>query len=196
MAENLQLAENVIIIDVAYLNQVITDVKGILEDNTRKTLSDIDLGEWLVYFSLDAGIREGDHKTQVLFIYDGQISDIHSCLPSDLKELDAMACKTVLGELIFSAISSEGFVSQENVYLDLMTLAMDSSDVKRLVLFPSVEYGAKVKENVRKINKGHKEVVCFSLDMPQEQKGFRADSIIFSLMHAWGIKQEDLGIPQ
>lgn len=52
-----------------------------------------------------------------------------------------------LGEFSFISVSSEGLVSRANLYLDLLNIALDSADVKRLMLVPFIDdYGVKLME--------------------------------------------------
>lgn len=52
-----------------------------------------------------------------------------------------------LGEFTFTSVSSEGLVPRANLYLDLLNIALNSADVKRLILVPFIDdYGAKLME--------------------------------------------------
>ena len=66
----IKLSETVVLIDAAFLNFVITDMKGYFEETLRRSLQDIDLSMLTTYLTLDAGITEGKNEVQFLFVYD------------------------------------------------------------------------------------------------------------------------------
>ena len=55
----IKLSETVVLIDAAFLNFVITDMKGYFEDTLQRSLQEIDLSILTTYLTLDAGITEG-----------------------------------------------------------------------------------------------------------------------------------------
>ena len=73
---------------------------------------------------------------------------------SDLKsELDGMAFKGPLGEFCFMAVSSEGFVSRGELYLDLLHIVLNSAEVKKLIVVPFNEkYGEEVENVLKELN--------------------------------------------
>ena len=54
----IKLSETVVLIDAAFLNFVITDMKGYFEDTLQRSLQEIDLSILTTYLTLDAGITE------------------------------------------------------------------------------------------------------------------------------------------
>ena len=66
----IKLSETVVLIDAAFLNFVITDMKGYFEDTLQRSLQEIDLSILTTYLTLDAGITEGKNEVQFLFVYD------------------------------------------------------------------------------------------------------------------------------
>ena len=60
----IKLSETVVLIDAAFLNFVITDMKGYFEETLRRSLQDIDLSMLTTYLTLDAGITEGKNEVQ------------------------------------------------------------------------------------------------------------------------------------
>lgn len=58
----IKLSETVVLIDAAFLNFVITDMKGYFEKTLRRSLQEIDLSILTTYLTLDAGITEGKMK--------------------------------------------------------------------------------------------------------------------------------------
>ena len=64
----IKLSETVVLIDAAFLNFVITDMKGYFEDTLQRSLQEIDLSLFTSYLTLDAGINEGKNEVQFLFV--------------------------------------------------------------------------------------------------------------------------------
>ena len=115
----IKLSETVVLIDAAFLNFVITDMKGYFEETLRRSLQDIDLSMLTTYLTLDAGITEGKNEVQFLFVYDEESDQLVYCHPSDLvKELNGVAFQSPYGEYSFASVPSEGMVSREDLFLD------------------------------------------------------------------------------
>lgn len=199
MTDKVKLAENVVLVDVAYFNSVIEDMKAYFENRLGRKLQDIYTEEWLSYLLLDAGIREGNNEIDVLFVHDAQMDKLSFCNPANLqKELNGVGYNNLLGEFSFTAVSSEGLTSRENLYLDLLTLAVNSADVRQLLLVPFYEiYGDKLRPVLREYgeepdSKINKVITLFSMDQPTRTFGYQWDLLGYSLMRALGIKADDL----
>ena len=131
MAEDVKFAENVILVDVAYFNDVVKDLKRYFELQLGRPLQNIYVEEWASYLALDSGVRDKENNIGVLFVHDGQTDKLLHCDPADLnKDLNGVGFTNQLGEFSFTSVSSEGLVSRANLYLDLLNIALDSADVK------------------------------------------------------------------
>ena len=86
MAENVKLAENVILVDVAYFNDVVKDLKRYFELQLGRPLQNIYVEEWASYLALDSGVRDKDNNIEVLFVHDSQTNKLLHCDPSDLNK--------------------------------------------------------------------------------------------------------------
>ena len=75
----IKLAETVVLIDAAFLNFVITDIKGYFEETLHRSLQEIDLSMLTTYITLDAGITEGKNEVQFLFVYDKESRHLQHC---------------------------------------------------------------------------------------------------------------------
>ena len=82
----IKLSETVVLIDAAFLNFVITDMKGYFEETLQRSLQEIDLSMLTTYLTLDAGITEGKNEVQFLFVYDKDSSHLAHCHPSYLEK--------------------------------------------------------------------------------------------------------------
>ena len=180
----IKLSETVVLIDAAFLNFVITDMKG--------SLQEIDLSMLTTYLTLDAGITEGKNEVQFLFAYDKDSSHLAHCHPSDLeKELNGVAFQSPYGEYSFASVPSEGMVSREELFLDLVAIVSDSADVKRMIVVSfNEEYGKKVTDALHEV-KG-KEIIQFRMNEPEASVEYKWDMLAFPVMQALGIRADEL----
>ena len=131
----IKLSETVVLIDAAFLNFVITDIKNYFEKTLQRSLQEIDLSLFTSYLTLDAGINEGKNEVQFLFVYDKESRHLQHCQPSDLQEeLNGVAFRSPYGEFSFAGVSSEGMVSREDLFMDLLSVVSDSVDVLRMIV--------------------------------------------------------------
>lgn len=198
MEQNVKFAENVILVDVSFLNETVSDVKSFMGERLGRELPGVDLPAWFSYLALDAGLREGDNEIQVLLVHEGEVSALPHCRPASLKELDGMACRTPLGEFAFSCVTAADITDSSELFLDLMNLALDSADVKRLALVPFHRlYADRVEEELRKaFDKKEEKIKCqavyFMMAAPQTPVPCACDSVLYSLSHVLGIQPEEL----
>ena len=182
MEDKIKFPANVILIDVAFLNEVVYGAKNFLEGKLGRKLPDVDLPAWLSYLALDAGLREQENEVEVLLV----------------NKLNHQACRTPLGEFAFSSVTSSGLVSTEELFLDLMNLALDSADVKCLMLLPFHQvYGNGVEEKLAGFFKDKNEeergkAVYFITEEPLSPVYCRLEPVFYSLAHAFGIKSDEL----
>lgn len=188
----IKLSETVVIIDAAFLNFVITDLKAYFEKTLNRTLQEIDLSMWVTYLMLDAGITEGSNDMQFLFVYDDSSTQLAHCKPNDLRtELNGVAFKNGYGEYTFVGVPCEELVSREDLFLDLLAITADSADVKRMVVISfNEEYGDKVTKQLSKIER--KSVLQFRMNEPEVPVSYTWDMLAFSVMQALGIRSEEL----
>ncbi|WP_294472593.1 DUF6621 family protein [uncultured Bacteroides sp.] len=188
----IKLSETVALIDAAFLNFVITDMKGYFEKTLQRSLQEIDLSMLTTYLMLDAGITEGKNEVQFLFVYDKGSSRLAYCQPADLvKELNGVAFQSPYGEYSFASVPSEGMVSREDLFLDLLSIVSDSADVKKMIVVSfNEEYGKKVTDALHVV-KG-KEIIQFRMNEPESPVTYKWDMLAFPVMQALGIKAEEL----
>ncbi len=188
----IKLSETVVLIDAAFLNFVITDMKKYFEATLQRTLQEIDLSMLTTYLTLDAGIAEGKNEVQFLFVYDKESGNLVHCQPSDLeKELNGVAFQSPYGEYSFASVPSEGMVSREDLFLDLLSIVADSVDVKKMILVSfNEEYGKKVTDALNKVQ--GKEIVQFRMNEPETPVAYQWDMLAFPVMQALGIRADEL----
>ena len=188
----IKLSETVVLIDAAFLNFVITDMKGYFEDTLQRSLQEIDLSLFTSYLTLDAGINEGKNEVQFLFVYDKESRHLQHCQPSDLQEeLNGVAFQSPYGEFSFAGVPSEGMVSREDLFMDLLSVVSDSADVKRMIVVSfNEEYGKKVTDALHEV-KG-KEIIQFRMNEPEASVEYKWDMLAFPVMQALGIRADEL----
>ena len=184
---------NVLLIDAAFLNLVVTDLKKYFEKTLMRELQEIDLSELVTYIVLDAGMVVGDNQIQILMVYDKDSAQLSNCRPSDLSaELNGVAFKSQFGEFSFASVPCEEMVSREELYLDLLSIVLDSADVERLILVSfNEEYGDKVMERLKGVK--NKETIQFRMNEPEESiEGYQWEMLAYPVMQALGIRGEEL----
>ena len=116
-----------------------------------------------------------------------------NCRPSDLSaELNGVAFKRQFGEFSFASVPCEEMVSREELYLDLLSIVLDSADVERLILVSfNEEYGDKVMERLKGVK--NKETIQFRMNEPEESiEGYQWEMLAYPVMQALGIRGEEL----
>lgn len=188
----IKLPETVILIDAAYVNFVITDVKRHFEKSLNRSLQEIDLSILTTYLTLDSGFTEGGNDVQILFVYDKESTRLVHCQPSDMvEELNGIAFRCIYGEYSFATVPSEGMVSRGDLFLDLLSIVSDSADVKKMIIVSfNEEYGRKVEEALCKV-KG-KEICQFRMNEPETSVNYEWDILAYAVMRSLGIKAEEL----
>lgn len=189
----IKFPSNVLLIDAAFLNLVVTDLKKYFEKTLMRELQEIDLSELVTYIVLDAGMVVGDNQIQILMVYDKDSAQLSNCRPSDLSaELNGVAFKSQFGEFSFASVPCEEMVSREELYLDLLSIVLDSADVERLILVSfNEEYGDKVMERLKGVK--NKETIQFRMNEPEESiEGYQWEMLAYPVMQALGIRGEEL----
>ena len=130
--ENIKLPANVILIDVAYLNFMINDIKKYFERRLDRSLQQIDLALFIEYLAMDASYPIGQNQTQILLAFDNDSAQLYNCQPSDIRnELDGMAFSGDMGEFMFAGVPCEEMVSRDALILDLLRIAINSAEIGR-----------------------------------------------------------------
>ena len=193
MEKYAKLSDTVMLIDAAFLNFVVSDVKKNFERMLGRSLKDIDLSELVSYFALDAGVGEGENNIQVLFIYDEESQKLLHCHPSDLaKELNDTAFKNYLGEFAFNSFQPEQLTTLDELYLESLKVIADAKEVKRLLIISfNEEYGEKVHDVLKKTE--GKEIVQLRMNEPEYHVDYRWEILAYPIMQALGIRGEELG---
>lgn len=193
MDKKIKLAETVFLVDTAYLNFMLVNLKGFLENQVNRKLSDISMADLFTYLALDAGLEEGEKVIQIILVADDSSSRIKFAIPSDLKkDLDGVAFDSSLGEFAFASAFTEGMVSREDLFLDILNIVTESKDVKELIVLSfDDEYGGKVFEKLNDKDLD-KIVTQFRMREPEKEVNYKWDMLVFPLMKAFGIEGSEI----
>lgn len=188
----IKLSETVVLIDAAFLNFVILDMKKFFEMNLQRSFQEIDLSMLTMYLTLDAGVVEGKNEVQFLFVYDKDSTMLQHCQPSNLNtELNGVAFQSPYGEYSFASVPSEGMVSREDLFLDMLSIISDSADVKKMIVISfNEEYGDEVTMVLNEVKE--KEVIQFRMNEPETPVEYEWVILAFPIMQALGIKADEL----
>ncbi len=193
MKNEVKFSKTVMLVDAAFLNFVITDIKKNFERMLHHPLQDADLSELFVYLALDAGLTTGKNEVQVLLIYDEDSATLSHCHPSGVaEELNGTAFRdSALGEFSFYSFQPEGMASLEDLYLESLTLLAGAKEVKKLVVISfNEEYGDKVSAILNKAE--GKEIVQFRMNEPGKETDYSWEILAYPVMQALGIRGEEL----
>ena len=86
MANEMNFAETVMLVDAAYLNRVCGDLKKHFSTVLGRELPKADLPVLMECLALDAGLQFGENNIQVLLIYDKESENMSTCQPGDLRQ--------------------------------------------------------------------------------------------------------------
>ena len=193
MEKKIKLAQTVILVDAAYLNFMLVNLKGFLEQQVKRDLPLVSMADLLTYIALDAQVQEGGKPVQVILISDESTLKLEHAEPSDLKsELDGVAFKSTIGEFLFSSAFTEGLVSREELFLDILEISLDSEDVKKLIVLSfDDEYGSAVLDKINKEDL-KKEIIQFRMREPGQKVFFKSENLVFPMMKAFGISADEI----
>ncbi|MEG2514718.1 MAG: DUF6621 family protein [Bacteroidaceae bacterium] len=193
MKNEIKMSETVMLIDAAFLDFASNDLKGHFEWLLNRPLQKIDLVSLVSFFSFEAGLKREGNQIQLIFIYDDESVKLRHCFPDNLKEdLSDLTFISPLGEVDAYSFQPEGLATLEDLYIESLKVIADTKEVKNLVVISFNEmYGDKVEDILKKTNE--KNIVQFRMDIIEESKlPYCCKSLAFPLMHALGIKGEEL----
>ena len=193
MKEILETEETVILVDAKYLDEVGRQARDYFSHVVKRSLPKADLPAWAESVALDAGLRPGKHRVQVIFIYPREMKRFTCFEPDDLSEdLHGVAFRSNLGEFSFSSYSTEALATHESMFADFSQALSVSKGTVRLVLVGDLSaYG---DEAVRALREAKEREVClFSFD-PQDagRYPFAHCNLGFPLLHALGVRPDEL----
>ena len=194
---NIRWSENVIIADADYIDRVAFDLTVNFERMINRRIPPADMAQWAVCISLDGGLREGEHETQVVLIHDKQSMAMKNFRPANYeKDLNARAFKDgKLGEFVISSYSTEeSLVNKDDFLVDVARTVCNAKEVKRVMIVPNAEDGDcydQLRDMLRKVDDDNKRITLFAMQ-PLPGGNFRQEILGYSLMNALGIAASEI----
>jgi len=184
--------ENVILIDADYVDSVAYHLWSNFEKMLGRTIKDADLATWLVCCALDGGVPEGKNEVQCVFLHGEEKLMLEQFYPAHLKsEIDGTAFMDVhLGEFLMSAIPTDEAAGGD-LFAQCAEVLLDSKQVKRLILVPEWDACDKKLESLLTQIPEGKKVTLLTMQ-PHEESACHQVMLGYSLMHAMGIKGDEL----
>lgn len=192
---SIKWSENVIIADADYIDSVAFNLTVNFERMIGRRIPKADMSQWGVCIALDGGVRPGQHETQMVFVHDEDRRQMDNFQPADYaKELDGQAFKDEkLGEFSINTIATGKMTSKDEAILDVLCLALERPEVKRIMVIPNSEQGdlyATIRQTLRQVD-DEKRITVFAMQ-PMEGGNFRQEILGYSLMSALGISADEV----
>lgn len=193
METEIKLPETVFVVDASFLEFATLNLKSFFEQHLGRTLDEIDLSLLFTYLMLDTEISIDDKQVQVLLAYDGETENFSVCSPSSLKEeLNGVAFKNEeLGEFLFASTTTEGMVSREELFLDLVRVSCENDNVKNIVLLTREDEYSQELRNLIEENK-NKNISQFGITKQPLSTTITYFLFAYPAMKAMGIRGDEL----
>ena len=189
-------SENVIVVDAEYVDRVAFNLIVNFERMLGRKIPAADMPRWMDCLALDGGMspsEDSDCCVSVVLVHEKDSNGFDNFVPASYRELDGKAFKDHLGEFVFSSVPVEHLTTKDDLLLDVVRSAMESGDVKRLMVIPNSEDGDcydRLRQMLRRADDG-KRITLFAMQ-PMMGGNFRQEILGYSLMQALGIKAAEL----
>lgn len=193
--ENIKWSENVIIADADYIDNVAFNLIVNFERMIGRHIPQADMARWIDCISLDGGLREGEHQTQVVLIHHKNRRKMENFVPSVYEEeLNGKAFKDNLGEFIVSSFPVEDVVGADGFFIDVLRTVCAQTDVRRIMIIPDTEKEGmldSIRSTLHYIDDDSKRITVFSMQ-PLLGGNYRQEILGYSLMSALGIRADEI----
>ena len=204
MMETNGFKQTVMLIDGDYVDSVAFDLTVNFERMLMRRIRPVDMAQWLVCMALDGGVGEcpagTSQEVQVIFLHGQDKRRLEQFVPCDLaKDIDGKAFRDErLGEFLMSAVKKEGMAG-EDFFVECAEALLGSREVKTVILIPDMaKYGTRLKDMIadesKKTEKENRKDITLLAMQPEAGRGFQSEILGYSLMHAMGIKGEELRV--
>jgi len=187
-------AENVILVDADYIDKVAFNLIVNFERMIGRRIPKADMARWIDCVALDGGIREGENAVQVVLLHSKKHTEMENFAPSKYQEeLDGKAFRDHLGEFSISVCQPEDFVSDNDLFLDVLSIVCSAGSVKRVMAVPNADDEAMIDaiRHALRNTSEDKRVTVFAMQ-PIQGGNFRQEILGYSLMNALGIRAEEI----
>ena len=193
--DNIKWSENVIIADADYIDNVAFNLIVNFERMIGRHIPQADMARWIDCISLDGGLREGKHQTQVVLIHHKNRRKMENFVPSYYEEeLNGKAFKDNLGEFIMSSFPVEDVVGADCFFIDVLRTVCAQADVRRVMIIPNAEKEGMlddIRNTLHYLDDDSKRITVFSMQ-PILGGNYRQEILGYSLMNALGIKADEI----
>lgn len=192
-------SENVIVVDAEYVDRVAFNLIVNFERMLGRKIPAADMARWVECLALDGGItpvENSEGSVSVVLIHEKDSKGFDNFVPVSYSELDGKAFKDNLGEFVFSSVPVEHLTTKDGLLLDVVQAAMESKEVKRLMVVPNSEDGDcydRLRQMLRRVGDS-KRITLFAMQ-PMVGGNFRQEILGYSLMQALGISAAELEDP-
>jgi hypothetical protein len=184
--------ENVILADADHVDNVAFDLTVNFERMLGRRIPQADMAQWAECVALDGGLREGEHKVQVILIHKNQNKQMKNFVPGNYdEELNGKAFRGRLGEFTITAVQTEEMVSKADLLLDTLHLICQQKEVKRLMVIAPDEMMDGVRQILRRLDSDNRRTTVFTMQ-PTQGGSFRQELLGYSLMAALGISAKEI----
>ena len=189
--------ENVIVVDAEYVDRVAFNLIVNFERMLGRKIPAADMARWADCVALDGGLREsqGQNAISVVLIHEKDAKGLDNFVPALYKDLDGKAFRDHLGEFAFSTVMVEPLTTKDDLLLDVVQAAVESREVRRLMVIPNSEDGDcydRLRQMLRRAD-DEKRVTLFAMQ-PMTGGNFRQEILGYSLMQAMGIRADELRV--
>jgi len=187
-------ADCVIIVDADYLDRTALGIAAYFGPKVGRHIEPADMAVWAECAALDGGLREGNNLTRVVLIHEKSTHRLRGFTPSDIKsELDDKAFSGRLGEFWFAAVPTEDVIGKTKLCIDMATHFCFGRETDRVIIVADTRETLDTLRPMLHDAPKEKQITLFGMEKLPEGN-YRSEIIGFSLLHALGIKAEELRI--
>ena len=193
MEQKIEFAPNVILIDAAYLNKVVADMRAHFSQVLNRQLPPADLACLLECIGLDGGLRDKNNTLQVILLYDAQLPKFTDCVPADFeKELHNVAFNGNLGEFSLYSYQPSDLATREDLFIESLQIVGECKDTTRIMAVPDESgYGSKLETYIKEM-KGKNSISVFGMNPSREEVHYEFQQLGFAILQALGIRPDEL----
>lgn len=191
--KDMKQAENIIIADGDFLDRVAFDLTVNFERMIGRAIPQADLARWAECAALDGGLREGSEQTtQLVLVHDADSHGLKNFAPGDYdSQLNGQAFNGNLGEFAISAVSTEQLTTKESLMADIVQMALEDKDIRRIVIVPDEDCYNRIRQVAGRADDDSKHITVLAMQ-PMPGGRFRQEILGYSLMAALGIKGDEI----
>jgi len=193
--EELGLDENVLLIDAFFLNTLIASSKKLFEYKLNRKLNNVLIDELIDYLALDMGLRPGENKCTVIFVYDAGSAVFEHCEPKDIeKELNGKGFDDNIGSFVLLGAPTDNLIKRNDLFMNIMDVILDLKEIKRVGLFPQgddydVDVCSKL-DQMKSDDLSRMQLTLFGFN-EEEHKNFHFSSPLFPILQALGVRGDE-----